>query len=261
MKISKQTERKLERFAIKDLTLYLVGGQGLALLLGLTMPGFVNNMLLIPEAVMSGQWWRLFSFVLTPPSGNPLLAVFALYLLFFMGRSLEEQWGTLRYNFFVLIGYLMTIAVAFVFPYGVASNVYITGSIFLAFAFLYPNFEIMLFFVLPVKIKWLALLTWILYAFSFITGDWLTRLLILAAISNFFVFFGKDIYYNARHGHRKVKQQASAIVARDKPLHVCTVCGITDKTHREMEFRYCTKCDPPVEYCMNHLQVHEHINT
>ena len=258
MKISKQTERKLERFAIHDLTLYLVGGQGLALLLGLTMPGFVNNMLLIPEAVMSGQWWRLFSFVLTPPSGNPLFAAFALYLLFFMGRSLESQWGALRYNFFVLIGFVMTIAVAFVFPYGVASNTYITGSIFLAFAYLFPNFEIMLFFVLPVKIKWLALLTWIFYAFSFITGDWLTRLLILAAVSNFFIFFGKDIYYTARHGHRKIKKQASEISARDQARHVCTICGITDKSHREMDFRYCTKCEPPVAYCMDHLNTHEH---
>ncbi|PTU33159.1 rhomboid family intramembrane serine protease [Stenotrophobium rhamnosiphilum] len=258
MKISKQTERKLERFAIKDLTLYLVGGQGLALLLGLTMPGFIDYMLLIPQAVMSGQWWRLFSFVLTPPSGTPLFAAFALYLLFFMGRSLENQWGTLRYNLFVLIGYLMTIAVAFLIPYGVASNNYITGSIFLAFAFLFPNFEIMLFFVLPVKIKWLALLTWIFYAFSFFTGDWLTRLLILAAVSNFFVFFGKDIYYNARHGHRKIKNQAREIATRDQPRHVCTVCGITDKTNREMDFRYCTKCDPPVAYCMSHLNTHEH---
>jgi len=258
MKISKPTERKLERFAIHDLTLYLVGGQGLALLLGLTMPGFVNNMLLIPEAVMNGQWWRLISFVLTPPSGNPIFAAFALYLLFFMGRSLENQWGTLRYNLYVLIGFLMTIAVSFVFPYGVASNTYITGSIFLAFAYLFPNFEIMLFFVLPVKIKWLAVVTWILYAISFATGDWLTRLLILAAVTNFFVFFGKDIFYSVRHGHRKVKQQASVIASREQARHTCTVCGITDKSHREMDFRYCTKCDPPVAYCMDHLNAHEH---
>lgn len=261
MKISKQTERKLERFAIHDLTLYLVGGQGMALFLGLIMPGFVSNMLLIPEAVMSGQWWRLLSFVLTPPGGNPLFAVFALYLLFFMGRSLEAQWGTLRYNLYVLVGFLMTIAAAFVFPFGVASNTYITGSIFLAFAFLFPNFEIMLFFVLPVRIKWLAMLTWAFYIFNFVMGDWANRLLILAAVSNFFLFFGKEMFYNARHGHRKVKQQANAIAERDKPRHICTVCGVTDKSNREMEFRYCTKCEPPVAYCMDHLHTHEHKNT
>ena len=258
MKISKQTERKLERFAIRDLTLYMVGGQGLALLLGLMMPGFISNLLLVPEAVMSGQWWRLLSFIFTPPSGNPLFAVFALYLLYFMGGSLENQWGTLRYNLYVLIGYLMTIAVAFVFPYGVASNIYITGSIFLAFAFLFPNFEIMLFFVLPVRIKWLAMLTWAFYAYDFVTGGWLTRLLILAAVSNFFLFFGKELFYNARYGHRQMKKHAREIASRDQPRHVCTVCGVTDKSNREMEFRYCTQCEPPVAYCMEHLKTHVH---
>jgi hypothetical protein len=258
MDFLRQLERRLGRFAIHDLTLYLVGGQGLALLLSQGMPGVVYNMMLIPDAVMSGQWWRLLSFVLTPPSGNPILAVFALYFLYFMGGSLESHWGTFRYNFYVLIGYLMTIAAAFAFPMMPASNIYITGSIFLAFAYLFPDFQIMLFFVLPVRIKWLALITWLYYAYDFIFGGWSTRLLIVAAITNFLLFFGKDIFYQARYGHRKMKQQARVIANRDKPMNTCTICGITDKTHRTMDFRYCTKCDPPVCYCADHLDNHEH---
>src|ERR1041384_2544970 len=97
----KKIERRLDRFAIHNLTLYLVGGQGLALLISLGMPEFLMNMLLVPDAVIAGQWWRLLSFVFTPPFGNPFLALFALYLLYFMGGSLENQWGTVRYNLFV----------------------------------------------------------------------------------------------------------------------------------------------------------------
>lgn len=257
----KQLERKLGRFAIHDLTLYLVIGQGLTLMLGMALPGFLSEIYLIPSAVLAGEWWRVFSFIITPPGGNPFLAIFALYLLYFMGRSLEAHWGTFRYNVYLLIGFLMTIAAAFAFPYSAASNVYITGSVFLAFAYLYPEYQIFLFFILPVRIKWLALLTWLLYGYEFLFGGWPARLLILAAISNFLAFFGRDIYYKARYGHRQMKQQASAIRGRDKALHTCTVCGITDKTHRTMDFRYCTKCDPPLCYCMDHLGSHEHVRS
>jgi hypothetical protein len=258
MDFLKQLERKLGRFAIRDLTLYLVGGQGLALVLALAMPGFLGAILLIPDLVMAGQWWRLFSFILTPPAGNPIFAAFALYLLWFMGGALESHWGTFRYNVYVLIGFLMTIVAAFAFPGYAASNGYITGSIFLAFAYLFPNYEFYLFFILPVKVKWLALLTWLFYGYEFITGDWATRLLILAAVSNFLIFFGSEIVQQARYGHRRVRQQAKTIAERDKPIHVCTVCGATDKSHPNMDFRYCTKCEPPVAYCMDHLHNHQH---
>lgn len=258
MNALKKIERRLAPYAIHNLTMYLVGGQGTAVLVCLAAPGFLGSMLLQPQAVMSGQWWRLLTFCVTPPCGNPILAIFALYLLYFMGSALEAQWGALRYNLYVLIGFAMTVAAAFLFPDSVATNIYITGSIFLAFAQLYPEFEILIFFVLPVKVKWLALLTWIGYGFAFITGDWAGRLLVLAAVANFLLFFGTDIFHRVRYGHRKMRSQVQAAAARAKAVHGCAVCGITDKTNPTMDFRYCTKCDPPVEYCAEHLRGHEH---
>jgi hypothetical protein len=258
MKPLKTIERRLEPYAIHNLTMYLVGGQGTAVLLCLAAPGFLSSMLLQPEAVMSGQWWRLLTFFVTPPCGNPILAIFALYLLYFMGSSLEAQWGALRYNLYVLIGFAMTVAAAFLFPYSVATNIYITGSIFLAFAQLYPDFEILVFFVLPVKVKWLALITWIGYGISFVFGDWAGRLLVLAAVANFLLFFGPDLIHRIRYGHRKMRSQQQAAAARAQALHSCAVCGVTDKSQPAMDFRYCTKCDPPVEYCEEHLGRHEH---
>lgn len=259
MKRFNKTQRKLERFAIPNLTLYLVGGQAATLLLGYIMPGFLQSIVLIPQAVLSGEWWRLLTFVFTPPFGNPIFAIFALYFLYFMGGSLEAHWGTFRYNLYVLIGYLMTIAAAFLFPWNTATNGYISGSIFLAFAYLFPDFQIYIFFVLPVRIKWVALVTWVLYAYEFIVGGWAERLLIVAALVNFLVFFGRDIYYKARHGHKRISRHAGTIASRNKPLHVCAVCGITDKTHPTMDFRYCTKCEPPLAYCTEHLRNHRHV--
>jgi len=258
MKFLDRLERRFGRFAIPNLTFYLVGGQGLALLFSLGLPELASNMALIPSAVMDGQWWRLLSFLFTPPFGNPIFAIFALYLLWFMGNALEAQWGAFRYTLYVLLGMLTAIAAAFLFPFGVATNVYITGSIFLAFAWLYPEFQLLLFFILPVKIKWLAWLTWAGYAWGLITGDWMTRALIVASIGNFLAFFGGELYVSARYGHRKMKKQATAAVARDKPRHLCAVCGVTDLSDKTMEFRYCTKCDPPVQYCMTHLGDHQH---
>lgn len=259
MKISKPIERKLERLALQNLTLYLVGGQGVALVLVLASPAFIGNILLIPAAVLAGEWWRLLSFVFTPPSGNPIFAAFALYLLYFMGGSLEAKWGKLRYNLYVLISFVMTIASAFLFPFGAASNVYITGSIFLAFAYLFPDYTFYLFLLLPMRVKWLALVTWLFYGYEIVTAGWETRLLILAALTNFMLFFGADIFYGVRYGHRQLKRQSSLIANRDKLIHVCFVCGVTDKSHQTMEFRYCTKCEPPVAFCMEHLGNHPHV--
>jgi hypothetical protein len=252
-------ERKLSRYAIHDLTMYLVGGQGLALVLSLALPGFLGAIALIPEAVLAGQWWRLFSFVFTPPLGNPIFAVFALYLLWFMGGALEGHWGAWRYNLYLLVGFAMTIAAAFLFPFNPATNGYVTGSIFLAFAYLYPDYELLLFFVLPVRVKWLALVTWLFYAYEFLAGGWSERLLILAAVANFLLFFGRDLFYTARHGQRRLRRRAVARAERAQPRHVCAVCGVTDQSDPTMDFRYCTKCEPPRAYCTQHLRHHEHV--
>jgi len=254
----RKLERRFGRYAIPNLTLYLVGGQGLALLMSLGAPGVVQEMLLFPAAVLAGEWWRVLSFLFMPPNSNVLFAAFALYLLYIMGGALEAQWGSFRYNVYVLIGYVLTVLAAFVFPWGLATNAYLTSSIFLAFAYLFPDFTLMLFFVLPVKVKWLALLTWLYYGYSMLTGDWSDRALIFAAIANFLLFFGSDLYATARYGQRKMQQQARRMTDKPRPMNVCSVCGANNLTHPTTDFRYCSKCDPPVAYCMDHLDSHTH---
>jgi hypothetical protein len=220
----------------------------------------VTRMFLVPALVLQGEVWRLVTFLFIPPlTINPVFVFFGFYFLYLMGTALESYWGSFRFNVYLLIGWLATVAVSFVTPMEPASNAYLLGSIFLAFAFLYPDYQILLFFVLPVKVKWIALLTWVMYAYKLIAGPWSSRLEVVAAVLNFGVFFGHTVYLRVKYGARKAGARAKKAVVAEAPFHVCAKCGVTDKTNPKMEFRYCPECDGTPGYCIDHINDHEHI--
>jgi len=259
MKLLDELERRIGRFALPHLTIALVLCQVVAFVLGHVNPENRDRLYLIPDKVLAGEFWRLFTFLIVPPGANPILAFFYWYLFYLMGTALEHYWGVFRYNIFLLIGFVATVGVSFLQPDLPSSNAFVQGSVFLAFAYLYPDFELNLFFILPVKIKWFALVAWIGYLLVALFGTWLYRWLVLASISNFLLFFGKDISYRMLAGRRRMASQAAGFAQADKPFHRCTVCGITDKTNPKMDFRYCSKCEGTCCYCSDHLQNHEHI--
>lgn len=257
-------EKTLGFLAIPNITLYIVCLQSLAYVLAMARPELLGNMTLMPARVAAGEWWRLISFVIMPPITNPIFVIFALYLFWLMGTALESHWGTFRYNLYLLIAYVTSVAAALLVHFAggagtdVGTNAYIGGSVFLAFAWLYPNFTILLFFILPVQIKWLALITWAFYGYRLLVGEWLDQALVLAAVLNFLLFFGRELIQSARSGKRKMERQMERNRAQEVPFHVCTTCGITDKTHPKMEFRYCPECVGGWGYCMDHISNHEH---
>ncbi len=262
MKILDKLERVLGRFALPHLTLAVIMCQVVIYAMVWTKPEAIDRLLLIPDKVLAGEVWRLFSFLIVPPLSNPLFAFFFWYLFYLMGTSLENHWGTFWYNVYLLIGYVCSVAVSFVQPESPASNGFLYGSVFLAFAYLCPDFELLIMFLLPVKIKWIALVTWISYALMVAVGGLSQRLLVLASISNFALFFGKDLINRTRWGRkagRYLESRAAAQARQGEPFHRCAVCGITDQTHRQMDFRYCSKCDGECCYCSDHLHHHEHI--
>ncbi|MBA4391070.1 MAG: hypothetical protein C0399_09040 [Syntrophus sp. (in: bacteria)] len=258
MNISDYLEKKFRRFTIPNITLYLIIGQAVLFVLDLSGKFDLASVVLIPVLVRGGEWWRLISFIFIPPATHPLFMIFAWYLFYLMGNALEEHWGAFRFNLFLLVGYIVTVAVSFLFPLYPATNIFIAGSVFLAFAFLYPDFEILIFFILPVKMKWLALLTGIGYAYQVIVGPWPTRLVVLASIANFLLFFGKDILWRMKAGNRQMIRKAKTISTKKDPFHRCTICGITDLSHPYMEFRYCRECGG-LGYCAEHITKHEHV--
>ena len=259
MKLLDRLERKLGRFAVPNVTLALIFGQVFVYLLELAQPRYIAKLAFIPSLVLQGDLWRVVTFVFESPATNPIFAFFFWYLFYLMGTALEQAWGVFRYNVYLLLGYVATVAVAFVVPDVPASIAFLEGSVFLAFAYLYPDFQISLMFLLPIRIKWLAMLTWGFYCLTILSGNLLAALLATASVVNFFVFFGRDILSRMRAGHRRMRSQASRITPQDKPRHRCAICGITNFTHPDMDFRYCSKCHRTPCYCEEHLRNHQHV--
>ena len=260
-------ERSFGRFAIPSLALYLIGGQ--VLFLGFALLGRfdLGRILLVPALVRQGEFWRLFTFPLVPPVSGQLTMVGAVFLAiswyFFhmISEALESHWGVFRFNLFFLVGWALTVAVSFLTPYQATGYAFFAVSVFLAFAFLNPDFELYLFFILPVKIKWFALVMWLSFAYTFVVGDWNARLTVLAATGNFLLFFARDIVQRIRTGRRHMLQQVRRSAFRpdeNEPRHRCTVCGKTDLTDPQMDFRYCSKCGNDECYCADHIFNHVH---
>jgi hypothetical protein len=262
----KRLERRLEPFAIPNLTLYIVAGQTffyLTFMLGLLDPGQFD---LEPTLVLRGQVWRLLTFAIFP-SALPtrfgwLFIAFVLYFLYLIGSALEDQWGAVRYNLFLFTGYLLTVAVAFFTPGMPADNLFINASIFLAFAYLYPDFTMYIFFILPIRARWMALFMWAGFALSFVTGGLAARLAVLAAVGNFLLFFSRDIWTDIKTGRRRMKTQAERLrdsATEDEPRHRCRTCGRNSNTDPQLDFRYCSQCEGDQCYCSDHIRNHVHV--
>jgi len=261
MKLLDYLDKKLGRYAIPNLTIYLIAGQSFFYLMYLTGKLERSATYFSADLLMQGEWWRLFTLPFDPPRQSLIFTLFAWYFFYMLGSTLEAHWGAFRYNAYLFLGCLITVAVSFLIPGYPVSNSFLAGSIFLAFATLFPDFQILLFFVLPVRIKWLALLTWLGYAYQMLFGDWPTRLMVLAAIANFLIFFARDIVGTARYGRRQLVKKAAVLTRKESsPLqHRCTTCGITAETDPQMDFRYCPQCNGQHGYCRDHIFSHKHI--
>lgn len=254
-------ERKYGKHAIHGLMKYIVAANLAVFLLSTISPGLEENLMLIPEAVMAGQVWRIFTFILIPPATSAFWILFTLYFYYIIGMGLEQAWGSFKFNIYYLVGMIATIIVSLVGG-SPATGTFINLTLFLAFASIYPNHEVLLFFILPVKMKYLAIFDAVLLAQQFIMGGVGIKLMILASLANYFIFFGKDFIelFKTKKKVKKNKERFKVIEMKDYVRHRCTVCGITERDDPNMEFRYCSKCSGHKEYCMNHLKNHEHIN-
>jgi hypothetical protein len=269
MSLISKLEPKLGRFAVPNLTVMLIAGQVFLYVAQQLNPGqggvdVLDKIRLYPDRVLSGEVWRLVTFLFDPPLTHLIFAFFFWYLFYLMGTTLEVSWGTFRYNVFLLIGYLASLvsALAVYFATGLnlpASNGFLYGSVFLAFARLYPDFVMYIFFILPIKIRWLALFQWCGYAVGFLFGDWMSRGMIAASVLNYLLFFGRDISRDMKQGHRRMQHQAKSLRSPQRIVHTCAVCGLTSEEAPRMQFRYCSKCEGERCYCSEHLQNHEHV--
>ncbi len=268
-------ERKFGRYAIPNLTMYLIGGYVIGYMVTLMLPRYLVWLTLEPAYILKGQIWRFVTWVLVPPSRQLLTVVIMMLLYYQLGTALERTWGTFRYNVYIFSGILFTILGAFLLALllgtdkigygGYFSTYYINMSIFLAFAASYPDMELLLYFVLPIKIKWMAYVYAAYILYDFVQGNWITRTAIAASLLNFILFFlsSRNIQpYTPKEQARKrkfKKQTRPHMTYANGAMHRCAVCGKTELDDPTLEFRFCSKCKGNYEYCQEHLFTHEHV--
>ena len=201
-------ERKIGRFAIPNLMLAVVTGMLIVFALGFVFPtlGIFDRLSLDWPMVLQGQVWRLITFIFLPPSSSVVWIFITLYFNYLIGHTLERTWGDFKFNIYYFCGVVGNIIAAALTGYGM--NSYLNLSLFFAFAALYPEFQVMLFFLLPVKIKYLALIDAAYFVLMLIVGDWATRAAILLSLVNFILFFGGDFIRLIRQqaGYRKTRR-------------------------------------------------------
>ncbi len=212
-----QLQRKFGRYYIPDLMRTLIYIMGAVYLVGLFVPFQLYNALrLTRSGLISGEIWRLVTFLCLPPAGNIFTVLIQLYFYYMIGTALENEWGSFVFNVYYLIGALGCVIAALLT--GSASNTFLNLSLFFAFAILFPEFEVLLFFFLPIKIKYIAILDALIYLIYFIFGSWSDRVCILLSLANVFLFFGKDGLNRIRTelGYLKTRRNFRRSVNRDR---------------------------------------------
>lgn len=259
MNLINQLERKFGHLAIKRLMYYIILSNAAVLLLGTINPLLVNQILLVPELVLRGEIWRLISFITIPPTFNIFWGIFTLYFYYLVGTSLENEWGTFRFNLYYFTGMVAAIIGVFISG-GFATSFYLNLSLFLAFARINPSFELLIFFILPVKIRYIAWLIWFWFGYVLLSSPFNAKIAVFVALSNYFLFFGKETIESIKLNRRVHYNRKKFFdeIAGTPPIHKCAVCGITERDDRRMDFGYCKECGDDYEYCTKHINDHQH---
>ncbi len=289
-------ERKYGEYAIPELTKIIIVTYVVGYVL--SMMGLEEYIVFNPYLILHGEVWRIFSWVVNPPFAMSPFIIITLIFYYWIGSSLERTWGDFRFNLYMLSGFLFTVAGAFImYVIGInmheapeyvgaliaseVSTYYVSMTLILAFAASYPDMVIRIWFMIPISIKWIAFFDAGLLIVDFYFSGWEGRGVMIASLLNFLLFYFStrssiSINPKERRRRRNFRKQINAAKrkgwtpmygGRDEMVnraaqiskHKCAVCGRTDVTDPELEFRFCSKCSGNYEYCSEHLRDHEHV--
>jgi hypothetical protein len=254
-------ERRLGRYAVPNLIVYVVGGMALVWALSFVRPEIYGRLMLDMDAVRRGEVWRVVTFLFLPTTQSIYWILFNLYFTWWIGSSLEEHWGTFKFNVYYFVGVLATIVAALIA--GAQTNFYLDCSMLLAFAALFPDVVVYVMYIVPLRVKWLGLGMAAFLVYQAATAPtWSTRAAIIAALGNYFLFFG---------GHWMSVWKARGLVARqsarraefrtsDAPAfgqRVCAICGAKEVDGADIRVCSCEKCGGhPRTLCLEHARNH-----
>lgn len=260
---------KHPHFGVKNLMLYISIANVAFWILGAVNPVFMTYLSFDPAMILRGQVWRLVTFMLYPPSTG-ILAFIVFYFYYWIGSTLEQYWGTPQFNIYFFSGVLLTIVYGFLMYFITGRSFrldaqYIYLSMFFSFAALFPNLEVLLFFLIPIKIKYMAYIDAAYFLLGVFTNSFPANLLPVVAVLNFLIFCGGDLFrrrpkrtsantVNFRRESRRIRREESSKLY----THKCAVCGRTDTEFPQLEFRYCSRCAGYHCFCQDHINNHIH---
>ena len=288
----KNLRTRFERFCFKhrnwgvpNLMLYIALGSALVYFFTIS----TGNSLLYQwlafdrTLILQGQIWRLFSYALLMNSSNIFFTLLMLFCYYSIGRAMENVWGTFRFNLFYLCGVVIMDIYCMIFNC-YADAYYLNLSLFLGYATMYPDAQFLIMFIIPVKAWILALVYLVLVLLGLLTDGFPYNLFSVLSIANYFLFFGKDVLRVIPLSwrinlQRLLKKKGKAKPASHKPIpfpnagsyeasvakpkapynHRCVICGRTDISDPDLEFRYCSRCAGYHCYCEEHISNHEHV--
>ena len=280
-------ERKFGKYAIPNLMYYIIILYALGFVVRVVSPElYARSLALDAAAILRGEVWRIFTFIIQPPTGSFIFIFFSLYLYYMIGKMLEYQWGAFKFNLYFFSGLLLHVF-ACLGIYLVTGNnmsygtMYLNMSLFFAFAALFPDVQFLLFFIIPIKCKYLGYANGLYFMITIISGfvvpvgspTWFSlaqfgilalpdnSVAALVSFLNFIIFFlamRRNQFSPKAIRRRHTYEKKVRVAAAKSNQHRCVICGRTEKDGEELEFRFCSKCTGNYEYCQDHLFTHEH---
>lgn len=272
MNFFRKLEYKYGKYAIRNLMYYIILMYLAGILINLVNPSFYYLYLSLDmNAILHGQIWRVVTFLICPPSSGIFFNLIAMYLYYSLGTTLEQVWGTFRFNVYFFMGVLghvlAALVIYLVFHISLPlSTYYLNESLLLAFAATFPDTQFWLMAILPIKAKWLGIFIGAQFLYDFIFGGVLNRICIGLSLLNFVIFFlmtrnykkASPMEYKRKQTFKNEMKKATVQKIR-LTHHRCAVCGRTEEDDPSLEFRYCSRCEGGLEYCMDHLYTHKHV--
>ena len=262
------------RFGVPNLMLYIVVISLAVWLLSIMDPSktLMSFFVFSPERILKGEVWRLVYFIFVQQSHSFWELLF-FYFYYWIGNVLEKEWGTPRFNIFLISGVLLTAVYGFIIYFITKQSIAVTTyfiylSMFFSFATLFPDVQVLFMFIIPIKVKWLAYLDAAFFLLSMLTQSFPFNLLPLVAVLNYLVFFGDDLFSSLRSNKARYnkttvnfnreKQKIKYEQKNASYTKKCAVCGRTDTDYPDLEFRYCSRCAGYHCFCQDHINNHIH---
>lgn len=231
-------EKKYGKWTFPHLLAVLLSSQAMVFFAVFTGVVRVEQLLLNAQQVLSGEIWRVLTFMAVPMADSPLWFAIGLYVTYLIGSSLEREWGEFRFGLFLGLGWFCTVMASFLIPGFFVSNTFIMGSLTLAFARLFPDVEFLLFFVVPVKVKYIGWVLWGFYALELVAGPLPAKIQVLAAVVPYGVFFGAEVVGGMKQKRRSAAYKQQVKTDAGTPFHQCATCPRNDLADPDLAFRY-----------------------